>query len=131
MAQATPRKKISKMNKDKLTIELKEHRTNEEKYHSAIHELEEMKKEFTELKESFKELKTKRDDSTFNPQTNLEERLIELERRMSEQEHYSRREFIELVRLPNNINGEELENAVTMHSKLQGSISEEGITNDI
>ena len=31
---------------------------------------------------------------------------------MSEQEHYSRRECIELVGLPNNIDGEELENAV-------------------
>ena len=112
MADATPRKKISKMNKDELTVEVKEHRTNEQKYHSAINELEEMKKEFNELKESFKELKGKKNDTAFSPKTNLEERLIEIERRMSEQEQYSRRECIELVGLPNNISGEELENAV-------------------
>ena len=42
----------------------------------------------------------------------MEKRLEELERRMSEQEQYSRRECIELVGLPSGLNGEELENAV-------------------
>ena len=50
----------------------------------------------------------------------LEERLIKLEGRMSEQEHYSRRECIELVGLPSNINGEELENAVVKTFQVAG-----------
>ena len=42
----------------------------------------------------------------------MEKRLEELEGRMSEQEQYSRRECIELVGLPSDLNGEDLENAV-------------------
>ena len=71
-----------------------------------------MKKEIGELKDSLEELRSGRSENCYNPQRNLEKRLEELERRMSEQEQYSRRECIELVGLPSDLNGEELENAV-------------------
>ena len=113
------RKKISNMSKNELAAELEEHRAHEAKYHSAISELQELKKEVSELKESLNELKSSK-ETNCNPQTNLEERLTEIERRMSEQEQYSRRECIELVGLPNNINGEELKNAVIKTFQVAG-----------
>ena len=96
------------MSKTELAAEVKQHRSNEEKYLSALNE---MKKEIGELKDSLEELRSGRSENCYNPQRNLEKRLEELERRMSEQEQYSRRECIELVGLPSNINREELENA--------------------
>ena len=105
----TTRKKVSNMSKTELAAEVKQHRSNEEKYLSALNE---MKKEIGELKDSLEELRPGRSENCYNPQRNLEKRLEELERRMSEQEQYSRRECIELVGLPSNINREELENAV-------------------
>ena len=100
------------MSKTELAAEVKQHRSNEEKYLAALNELQELKKEMGELKNSFEELRTGRRDNHFQPERNLEKRLEELERRMSEQEQYSQRECIELVGLPTDINGEELENAV-------------------
>ena len=105
----TTRKKVSNMSKTELAAEVKQHRSNEEKYLSALNE---MKKEIGELKDSLEELRSGRSENCYNPQRNLEKRLEELERRMSEQEQYSRRECIELVGLPSDLNGEELENAV-------------------
>ena len=113
------RKKISNMSKNELAAELEEHRANETKFHSAISELQELKKEVSELKESLNKLKLSK-ETNYNPQTNLKERLTEIERRMSEQEQYSRREYIELVGLPNNINEEELENAVIKTFQVAG-----------
>ena len=85
-AQST-RKKIPNMSKNELAAELEEHRGSEAKYHSAISELQELKKEVSKLRESFNELKSRK-ETNYNPQANLEERLIKLERRMSEQEQY-------------------------------------------
>lgn len=113
----TTRKKVSNMSKTELAAEVKQHRTNEEKYLSALNE---MKKEIGELKDSLEELRSGRSENCYNPQRNLEKRLEELERRMSEQEQYSRRECIELVGLPSDLNGEELENAVVNTFEIAG-----------
>ena len=53
----------------------------------------------------------------YDPQINIQRRIIDLERRIARQEQYSRRECIEIVGLPENIKREELENAVidTVH----------------
>ena len=55
------RKKISNMSKNELAAELEEHRANEAKYHSAISELQELKKEVSELKEYLNELKSSKE----------------------------------------------------------------------
>ena len=105
----TARKKVSNMSKTELAAEVKQHRSNEEKYLSALNQ---MKKEIGELKDSLEELRSARSENCYNPQRNLEKRLEELERRMSDQEQYSRKKGIELVWLPSDLNGEELKNAV-------------------
>ena len=107
------------MSKNEPAAELEEYRANEAKYRSAISELQKPKKEVSELEESLNELKSSK-ETNCHPQTNLEERLIKLERRMSEQEHYSRIECIELVGLPNKIDGEELENTVVKTFQVAG-----------
>ena len=106
--QAT-RRKVCNMSKTELAAEVKQHRSNEEKYFSVLNK---MREEIGELKDCLEELRSGRSENCYNPQRNLEKRLEELERRMSEQEQYSRRECIELVGLPSDLNGEELENAV-------------------
>ena len=78
-------KKISNMSKNELAAELEEHRANKAKYHSAISELQELKKEVGKLKEPLNELKSSK-ETNYNLQTNLEERLTETECRMWEQE---------------------------------------------
>ena len=83
-----------------------EHRANEAKSHSAISELQELKKEVTELKEFFNELKSSK-ETNYNPKANLEERLIKFERRISKQKQYSSKECIELVGMTNKIDREE------------------------
>ena len=74
----TTRKKVSNMSKTELAAEVKQHRSNEEKYLSALNE---MKKEIDELKDSLEELRSGRSENCYNPQRNLEERLEEQERR--------------------------------------------------
>ena len=74
----TTRKKVSNMSKTELAAEVKQHRSNEEKYLSTLNE---MKKEIRELKDSLEELRSGRSENCYNPQRNLEERLEELERR--------------------------------------------------
>ena len=54
------RKKIPNTSKNVLAAELEEHRANETKHHSAISELQELKKEVSELKESLKKETNKR-----------------------------------------------------------------------
>ena len=51
----TTRKKVSNMGKTELAAEVKQHRSNEEKYLSALNE---MKKEIGELKNSLEELRS-------------------------------------------------------------------------
>ena len=94
---------LSKFKKGELIEVVKQHRTNEELLRLEIQEL---RKEILQIKETVKEIKE------FNPQRGIEKRLISIERRIAEQEQYSRRECIEIVGLPQNINGEDLENRV-------------------
>ena len=56
----------------------------------------------------------------YKPTNGLQDRIIEVERRCSQQEQYSRRETVEIVGLPNNINNEELEDTVVEVFKTAG-----------
>ena len=51
----TTRKKVSNMSKTELAAEMKQHRSNEEKYLPALNE---MKKEIGELRDSLEKLKS-------------------------------------------------------------------------
>ena len=77
------RKKIDKRNKPELMEEVRYHLQKEEEGRG---------------------IRSVRDD--------FETRLIQIERRLAEQEQYTRRECVDIVGLPENLKGEELEAAV-------------------
>ena len=101
------RKKIDKMNKTELQEEVKIHRKNEAQYKENLTNL---RKEINEIKEEQKELRLLKEK--YSPPDNLTTRMIAIEKRIAEQEQYSRRETVELVGLPDNTNDGELEDAV-------------------
>ena len=75
------------MSKNELAAELEEQGVNEAKCRSAIPELQELKKEGRECNDYLNELKSS-NETNYNPQVNLEERSIKVERRMPEQEQH-------------------------------------------
>ena len=75
------------MSKNEPAAELEEQGVNEAKYRSAIPELQELKKEGRECNDYSNELKSS-NETNYNPQVNLEERSIKVERRMPEQEQH-------------------------------------------
>ena len=91
------RKKIDKMNKTELQEEVKIHRKNEAQY----------KENFTNLGKEINEIKEK-----YSPQGNLKIRTIAIEKRIAEQEQYSRRKTVELVGLPDNTSNGEFKDTV-------------------
>ena len=91
------RKKIDKMNKTVLQEEVKIHRKNEAQY----------KENFTNLGKEINEIKEK-----YSPQGNLKIRTIAIEKRIAEQEQYSRRKTVELVGLPDNTSNGEFKDTV-------------------
>ena len=66
-----------------------------------------MRDEIKSLKSTIDELKKEREQD--RPFRGLHKRMIDLEKRTAEQEQYSRRECMDLVGLPENTNGEDLE----------------------
>ena len=72
-----------------------------------IQELQELKNEINEIKESLNQMK-----KSYKPHEGMENRTIAIEKRLAEQEQYSRRECIEIVGLPQDANGGELEDLV-------------------
>ena len=94
---------LNNMKKDELIQLVKQHRTNEEMLRQ---EIEELRNEIKTIKDMLKEMKE------FNPHKHIDRRTVEIERRLAEQEQYTRRECIEIVGLPEDINGEDLENHV-------------------
>ena len=95
------RKKIDKMNKTELQEEVKIHRKNEAQYKENFTNLG---KEINEIKEELKE--------KYSPQGNLKIRTIAIEKRIAEQEQYSRRKTVELVGLPDNTSNGEFKDTV-------------------
>ena len=75
------------MSKNEPAAELEEKGVNEAKYRSAMPELQELKKEGRECNDYLNELKSS-NETNYNPQVNLEERSIKVERRMPEQEQH-------------------------------------------
>ena len=90
--------------KHELIAIIKRYRTNEG---LLIQELQELKNEINEIKESLNQMK-----KSYKPHEGMENRTIAIEKRLAEQEQYSRRECIEIVGLPQDANGGELEDLV-------------------
>ena len=88
------------------------HRQTEEEYENLIkelkHDVKEIKDELNEIK-SGRGIRSVRDD--------FETRLIQIERRLLEYEQYTRRECLDIARLPENLKGEELEQLYSTFSK--------------
>ena len=112
MPAATPnspskRKQIDKMNKPELMEEVRYHRQKEEEYENLIKEL---KHDVKGIKDELNEIKSGKGSTSATD--DFETRLKQMERRLAEQEQYIRRECVDIVGLPENLKGEELEAAV-------------------
>ena len=109
------RKQIDKMNKPELIEEVRYHRQKEEEYENLIKEL---KHDVKEIKDELNETKSGRGSTSVID--DFETRLIRIERRLAEQEQYTRRECVDIVGLPGNLKGEELEAPVFSVSEVAG-----------
>lgn len=105
--------------KNELIDIIKKYRANEG---LLMQELQELKTEISTIKETLNEMKNTHNNTQehFSPNKDIEQRTINLEKRMAEQEQYSRRECIELVGLPEDTNGEELEDLVVQTFETAG-----------
>lgn len=104
----TPKKKrISSMTSDELRSEVRDFRENEQLRKKDMDDLRALVTSLTERLITL-EGQTK----VYNPEIGLEERILQIERRCNKQEQYSRRETIELVGLPENVNGFALDELV-------------------
>ena len=70
------------------------------------------------MKAQIEELKRKR--MAFDPKKYINKRTVDLEKKMAELEQYSRREYVELIGLPEDTHGEELENSVVQAFEIAG-----------
>ena len=98
------RKQIDKMNKPELMEEVRYHRQKEEEYENLIKEL---KHDVKGIKDELNEIKCGRGSTS--ARDDFETRLIQIERRLAEQEQYTR---LECVDFPENLKGEKLEAVV-------------------
>ena len=104
----TPQKKKPKsMTKKELEVEVTYYRVKEKELLESVGSL---RKELEAMKAQIEELKRER--VAFNPKKNINRRTVDLEKKMAELEQYSRRECVELIGLPEDTHGEELENSV-------------------
>ena len=95
------------MNKPELMEEARYHRQKEEEYENLIKEI---KHDAKGIKDELNEIKSGRGSTS--ARDDFETRLIQIEQRLAEQEQYTRRECVDIVGLPENLKGEELEAAV-------------------
>ena len=120
MAATTPnspfkRKQIDKTNKPELMQKIIYHRQKEEEYENLIKEL---KHDVKEIKDELNEIKSGRGSTSVIDE--FEARLIQTERRLADQKQYTRRECMDIVGLPENLKGEELEAAVLNSFEVAG-----------
>ena len=87
--------------------EVRYHRQKEEEYKKLIKEL---KQDFKEIKDELNEIRRTRVSS--GVRDDFESRVIKIEQRLAEQEQYTRRECVDIVGLPKNLKGEDLEAAL-------------------
>ena len=89
------------MNKPELMEEVRYHRQKEEEYEKLVKEL---KQDVKEIKNELNEIRSRRVSSSVRD--NFERRLVQIERRLAEQEQYTRRECVDIVGLLENLKGE-------------------------
>ena len=95
------------MNQPELMEEVRFHRQKEEEYENLIKEL---KHDVKETKDELSEIKSGRWSASVRD--GFGTRLIQTERRLAEQEQYTRPECVDIVGLPDNLKGEEFGKAV-------------------
>ena len=97
-------KEIGKMNKTELTAEVNFHRHKEVALKDCI---EQLQKEIREMRGELNNIRSER-----NSRDKFMERAVETEKRLTEQEQYSRRECVELVGLSEDIHSEDFDAGV-------------------
>ena len=104
----TPQKKKPKnMTKTELEVEVTHYRAKEKELLESASSLQ---KELEVMKAQIEELKRK--GMAFDPKKDINKRTVDLEKKMAELEQYSRRKCVELIGLPEDTHGKELENSV-------------------
>ena len=112
----TPQKKKTKnMTKKELEVEVTYYRAKEKELLESVGSLQ---KELEVMKAQIEELKQER--VAFDPKKNINRKTVDLVKKMAELEQYSCRECVELIRLPEDTHGEELENSVVQAFKIAG-----------
>ena len=112
----TPQKKKPKnITKKELEVEVTYYRAKEKELLESVGSL---RKELEAMKAQIEELKRER--VAFDPKKNVNRRTVDLEKKMAELEQYSRRECVELIGLPEDTHGEELENSVVQVLEIAG-----------
>ena len=105
-------KQIDKMIKPESMEEARHHRQKEEGHERLIKEI---KQDVKEIKDEPNEMRNRivsssvRDDS--------ESRAVRIERRLAEQEQYTKRECVDIVGLPENLKRKDLEATVPMEKR--------------
>ena len=103
------------MTKKEQEVEVTYYRAKEKELLESVGSL---RKELEVMKAQIEELKRER--MAFDPKKNVNKRTVDLERKMPELEQYSCRECVELIGLPEDNRGEELENSVVLAFEIAG-----------
>ena len=93
------------MSKKELEVEVKYYRAKEKELLESVGSLQQ---ESEVMKTQIEELK--RENIKFDSKKNIDKRTVDLEKKMT-LEQYSHRESVELIELPEDTHGEELENS--------------------
>ena len=111
MSTRTPRKKLSNMKTQELKEELMHYRETKT---NLLKEVERLMKEFDSLKKIIEEKNNVKQNqlNEFQPQLHYRKQIVEIEKRLSDPEQYTRRECVELVGLPTELHGDQLEDYV-------------------
>jgi len=122
MASNSPKKKkIPQMSTDELRFELRSYRANDEKQQNLVKnlitEIDTLKQRLVTLEQQPPQPAA----AEFNPREGMGERLLNIERRLSLNEQYSRRETVEIVGLPENLEGAKLEEKVVEMCNIAGA----------
>ena len=99
------------MKTQELKEELMHYRETEA---NLLKEVERLTKEVDSLKKITEEWNNVKQNqlSEFQPQLHYRKQIVEIEKRLSDQEQYTRRECVELVGLPTELHGDQLEDHV-------------------
>ena len=109
------KKKPKNMTKKELELQVTYYRAKKKELLESVGSI---RKELEVMKAQIEELKRER--VAFDSKKNVNRRTVDLEKKVAELEQYSRREYVELIGLPEDTQGEEHENPVVQPFEIAG-----------